>query len=279
MNIEFKNDAFKKTKINFKGFSGGERHIQLENLPTTKPETLAIRCYLRNSDDLMDLLLLQNALDNYYSQAVMLNLEIPYLPYARQDRVCAQGQAFSLQLMARLLSMLHLRQLIVWDCHSQVGLDLTKAINIEASDILASSVEFKALLRQPDVVLICPDKGAIGRCQKLVDYFQLKPMIKSEKYRNPTTGKITRTEVIAEDLTGKTAIITDDICDGGYTFIKIAEQLRKKNVKTVILYVTHGIFSKGLSVFDGLIDKVYTTQSFIQQKHPKLTIIELGEIA
>ena len=76
-----------------------------------------------------------------------------------------------------------------------------------------------------------------------------------------------------ESLEGRTAIITDDICDGGYTFIKVAEQLKAKGASKVILFVTHGIFSKGLDVFEGLIDHVYTTTSFEHAPDPRLTLI------
>jgi ribose-phosphate pyrophosphokinase len=30
-----------------------------------------------------------------------------------------------------------------------------------------------------------------------------------------------------------------------------------------MLYVTHGIFSRGLGVFEGLIDQIFTTDSFL----------------
>ncbi|MCF6319062.1 MAG: ribose-phosphate diphosphokinase [Proteobacteria bacterium] len=278
MNIIIQAVNGKKIKLETKGFSGGERHIQLSNLPEELPDQLNIRCYIRSSDDLMDILLLQNALNNHYGKTIFMNVELPYLPYARQDRVCAQGQAFSLEVFSCLLQTLNIKQLTVWDCHSQVSIDLTGAINIEATKIIDNSLQLKGILQDQDSVLICPDKGAVTRCQQVVDYFNLNPMINSEKVRNPSTGKITHTEVYTDDLTGKTAIITDDICDGGYTFIKIAEQLKQKNVKKIILYVTHGIFSKGLSVFDGLIDEIYTTDSFPQQTHSKLNFIKVGEI-
>jgi len=79
--------------------------------------------------------------------------------------------------------------------------------------------------------------------------------------------------VKVDSLEGRTAIITDDICDGGYTFIKVAEQLKAKGASKVILFVTHGIFSKGLGVFDGLIDHVFTTDSFEHAPDPRLTVI------
>lgn len=277
MNIIIQDNNGKSIELETKGFSGGERHIQLHECPNEKPEEINVRCYIHNSDDLMDLLLFRNAINNHYKAIVPMNLELPYLPYARQDRVCAVGQAFSLEVLTSLLQSMNIGKLSVWDCHSQVGLDLTGANNIEAIEIIDSCLPLKEILQNKHSVLICPDKGAVLRCQEVVDFFNLSPMIKSEKIRNPTTGKITHTEVHASDLTGKTAIITDDICDGGYTFIKIAEQLKQKNVSKVVLYVTHGIFSKGLGVFAGLIDEIYTTQSFVQKQHEKLHIINFKE--
>jgi ribose-phosphate pyrophosphokinase len=78
---------------------------------------------------------------------------------------------------------------------------------------------------------------------------------------------------MSDDLTGQCAIISDDICDGGYTFIKIAEQLKAKGAERIVLFVTHGIFSKGLEVFDGLVDEVITTNSLPQQTNEKLRVI------
>ena len=117
-------------------------------------------------------------------------------------------------------------------------------------------------MQAKESVLVCPDKGALTRCKELQTTLGILNMVVCEKRRDPATGRITKTDVLVDDLSGKTAIITDDICDGGYTFIKIAEQLRAKNVDKVVLYVTHGIFSKGIGVFDRLIDSIYTTNSF-----------------
>ena len=38
----------------------------------------------------------------------------------------------------------------------------------------------------------------------------------------------------------------DDICDGGRTFIECAKLLKAAGVGSMALYVSHGIFSKGL---------------------------------
>jgi len=262
--------------INTLGFSGGERHIQLDSTHEITEKTIKLKAHILSSDDVMDLLLVTNALRHKFGQELDIKVEMPYLPYARQDRVCAEGQAFSLELFSQLLKMQNLSELIVWDCHSPVGIELTDAINVEPADIIKANEKLVALLQNEHSVLVCPDKGAVKRCSKIKEQLELERMIRCEKKRDPMTGKIIKTEVLADDLTGLTAVITDDICDGGFTFTKIAEQLQEKNVARIVLFVTHGIFSKGIDVFDGLIDTIYTTNSFPHEENKKLKIIDFN---
>ena len=255
------------------GFSGGERHVQLDGMSAAEVSEVTIRATVKCSDDFIDILLVENALRKKYGDRLKLNLELPYLPYARQDRVCAPGQAFSLEVFSNLLKLLRLNKLVTWDCHSRVGTELTGAVNVPPVEIIRSDLDLLALLKEQNSVLVCPDKGAVGRCSDIKEQLGLKEIVFCEKLRDPATGKIYKTDVLVNDLTGKCAVISDDICDGGFTFIKVAEQLREKNAEKVVLFVTHGIFSKGLDVFDDLIDQVITTTSFAQQAHPKLRIV------
>lgn len=264
----------REIKYTVLGFSGGERHIQLEGLSASELSEVTIRARIKSSDDLMDLLLAENALRHKYGPSLKINLELPYLPYARQDRVCASGQAFSLEVFANMLKILRLNRLVTWDCHSQKGIDLTRAINVAPVDILRSDEKLLDLIKSENSVLVCPDKGAVNRCVDIKETLNLPHMVFCEKRRDPVTGKIYKTDVLTDDMTGKYAIISDDICDGGFTFIKIAEQLREKNVGKVVLFVTHGIFSRGLDVFDGLVDEIVTTNSFAQHEHSKLRVID-----
>ncbi len=79
------------------------------------------------------------------------------------------------------------------------------------------------------------------------------------------TGNILETVVYADDLQGRDVCILDDIADGAKTFIELAKVLKAKNAGKVILYVTHGIFSKTIEyVLENGIDEVWTTDSFRQ---------------
>lgn len=275
--------------IEFLQFSGGERHIQLQaELLNQLQANTRIRASLQNSTDVMDYLLLENVL---LEQGTRVSVEIPYFPYARQDRICAQGQAFSLDLMTRLLNSNsekfagQRQKIVVWDCHSPMTLELLRkntrfqaVINIEPIEIIQQSPALMQILSADNTVLICPDAGATQRTQAIANGINPQrqhaiEVINCEKKRDPSTGKISTTAVDSPDLTGKTAVITDDICDGGATFIGIAKQLRSLNCQNIILYVTHGIFSKGLAVFDGLVDQIFTSNSLPQAEASKLNII------
>ncbi|EPF73991.1 phosphoribosyltransferase family protein [Acinetobacter rudis] len=289
MSIQLLDAINNHVPVNFKQFSGGERHVQLDELILKELSgVVSVQANLRCSHDVMDYLLLENILLN---QGLTINLEIPYFPYARQDRICAFGQAFSLDVMTRLLNINAVHQkgkqgrVTVWDCHSEVteallasNTSFTEIINISSLEIIKQSPELVALLKEEKTVLICPDQGAKSRTQIIAHDFndqRQQPIIvvQCDKKRNPETGKILGIQVNTSDLTGLTAVITDDICDGGATFIGIAQELRRLNCSKIILYVTHGIFSKGTHVFDGLIDRIFASNSLPQPPQNKVSII------
>lgn len=52
------------------------------------------------------------------------------------------------------------------------------------------------------------------------------------------------------------------LCDGGGTFIGVAEELKKHNCGKLFLFVTHGIFSRGFEELNKYFEKIYCTNSF-----------------
>ena len=292
MSIQIKDTNNNIIPVQCMQFAGGERHVQVDaEILKTLTDCVHVQAKISNSQDLMDYLLLENVLLN---QGLSIDLEIPYFPYARQDRICALGQAFSLDIMTKLLNLnaeqfpQQRRSITVWDAHSVVTEKLLRenthflnVENVQSSDIILQSNALTKILKTENTVLICPDAGAKNRTQHIANVINgLRQreieIIYCDKKRNPETGKIMNSHVNATDLTGKVAVITDDICDGGATFKGIAEELKKLNCEHVVLYVTHGIFSKGFQVFEGLVDQIFTTNSIKQTEHEKLTVINFN---
>ena len=260
--ITFKNSPITTNTIIF---SGGEVHVQLENFPFHTPSEINIRADILNSNDLIELQLTCNALRNYYLDFLHINVEIPYFPYARQDRVCATGQAFSLREAAKTINDMNFNSVTSWDVHSDVTLDLVKNMNnISQKYIIQGSPDLIECIGRENTFILSPDKGALLKTLEIKDHFDFKGLLIGSKVRDPETGNITGTKIDFNgcDIEGATIFMADDICDGGRTFIELAKMIKVHgNPAKIILYVTHGIFSKGLAPFVGHIDEIHTTDS------------------
>jgi ribose-phosphate pyrophosphokinase len=249
-------------------FSGGEVQVRLLDLPAQADSaTLTQRIY--DSNQFIELLLVTNALRERYGADFPVDLVCPYLPYARQDRVCYPGEAFSLKVACSLINAQGYRAVTVFDTHSKVALGLLERCrNLTPAHLLAG---YFAGLEQRDrrdgtslrreTGIVSPDKGAVARASEVSRQYDLE-LVLAEKVRDPNDGKIVSTRVNCRHLASRNLLIVDDICDGGRTFIELARELKNITNGRIGLYVTHGIFSKGFGVFRGLIDEIVTVNLF-----------------
>lgn len=257
-------------------FPGGEMQVRIKTFDYYSGRiSPTIYAPIRSSDDVMTLLLLTDAVRRAFPNHP-IHLICPYLPYARQDRVCYAGEALSLRVMCDLLNMQDYASIEVWDVHSDVAIALlNRATNIPASAFIWGAAHTSYL--NGKVVLVSPDAGAIKRvsqCSTELD----RPMVLARKIRDPNTGHITGTEVQSDHIGDKNFLIVDDICDGGRTFIELATVLRPLTNGQIHLYVTHGIFSAGFDVLRGHIAHIYTPNSFVSDVSSDfVTILNIRE--
>jgi len=241
-------------------FSGGEEQVRIEPFDVN---ACTIHAKQLTSVGIAVLELLTNAL--YYMDK-KVTIFMPYLPYARQDRVCSPGEANALK---SFLSKFTVEELVAVDVHNPSA--AKQVLNIPFSKNLIWELE-----QQHFDVLVAPDKGARGRCEVIAKELGISFVIMAEKVRNPDTGVIEKTVVSEEDLAlldEKRVLIYDDICDGGRTFIELAKVLKLGNPYAISLAVTHGIFSKGMEPIMEDIDYVYTTDSICHFEHDFLTVV------
>ncbi len=254
-------------------FNGGELNVTLPKVKCPLVHSVRIDVGIKNAEDIMCLLLCVDALRRKYQQAD-ISLYMPYIPYARQDRVCNNGESLSIKVFADLINNCNFTEVIVLDPHSDVApAILNNCRIIDTNDILKRRIwvhEFDAL--------IAPDFGATKKLEKNASEFNL-PLYQGFKKRDLKTGALSGFGVHG-DITHDKVLIVDDICDGGGTFLGLAKEIRKKNPSVFIgLYVTHGIFSKTSKfLLDNGIDEIYTTDSFEQTLEPNKFIIKVGEL-
>lgn len=246
-------------------FPAGEISVGMELMG--QPYSYNVKAILKSSDDIMKLLMVADAIKREGGE--IYKLEIPYLPYARQDRVCNPGEALSFKVFADLINGIGAVRVIGWDVHNPTlaGAIINNYEDISQTEILEP---YRDLFK--GVTVCAPDGGAM---KKAFDVSQMlnAPLITANKIRNIRTGEIEKTEV--NQYVPYDVLIVDDICDGGRTFIELAKVLRAKGATRVELYVTHGIFSKGLEVFDGLIDNIYTTNSYCEIVPAKISKLKI----
>lgn len=242
------------TEIPFTSFKfpGGELSVKVPTIFVAK--AVEIDAHIKSSEDLMELLMVTDAIRNLIFN-IPIYLSMRYVPYARQDRVSVIGEAFSLKVFANIINSQKYSAITVWDAHSDVATALlNNCINYSQADLV---IPFKNLLgNKENNILVSPDGGALKKIYQTAKALGIDKVIQATKSRDVNTGKITGTTVYSEHVGDKNFIIADDICDGGFTFIELAKRLKLLTTGKIILLVTHGIFSKGIEVFDGLIDEI-----------------------
>lgn len=250
-------------------FSGGEPHIKI-NPNFDKSHNVSITHRLNSFNDLGLLCLAVDALQRM--DAKLGNLIIPYFPSARQDRVMVKGESLSVKVYADIINNFNFKKVFVFDAHSEV----TPAV-LNNCEVITNHkfIEKVIQLIGNDVVLISPDGGALKKIYKLSEFLGGVEVVECSKSREVKTGKLTGFKAYSEDLKGKDCLIVDDICDGGGTFIGLAEVLKNKNAGKLYLAVSHGIFSKGLDDLN-CFEKIFTTDSFKNYEIGCLTQIKLG---
>ncbi|WP_306565716.1 ribose-phosphate diphosphokinase [Flavobacterium lindanitolerans] len=260
-----------KREIQFQSFtfSGGEPHIKINpDFDIAEPVTITHR--INSFNDFGLLLLAIDALKRM--DVKLINVFIPYFPAARQDRVMISGEPLSVKVYADILNSLKLNKVTVFDAHSEV----TPAL-LDNCEVISNHAFIAEVLEKigKEVKLISPDGGALKKIYKVSEYLGGVEVVECSKSRDVKTGKLSGFKVYNDDLKGMDCLIVDDICDGGGTFVGLAEELKKKNAGKLYLAVSHGIFNKGFDVFQKDFEKIFTTNSFREFDNEMVEVVKL----
>jgi len=245
--VQVRNPNHDKIPISVRKFAGGEIQVQVHEVECAQYmniDEVHVKSTIHNADHVMELMMTVDAL--YRTGVEKIRLTLPYLPYARQDRVCSKGEAFSLHVFAGLLNSMEFSSVAFHDVHSPVALGLVnRSINVKMVDLIKPEHTTTML----NTVILAPDRGAKIRAREIADKFGVKS-VHLEKTRD-SQGFVTYEDFDVHQLHNKQILVVDDICDGGRTFVSLAEKLKRNckkqrvDIKRLDLLVTHGIFSNG----------------------------------
>lgn len=245
-------------------YPGGEEYVRVTDYVLV-PVHIDIKAHIKSSADVMKLVMFMDAVDRVASPKSTVYLNIPYMPYARQDRVCQRGESLSIAAFAKILNSLNFDRVVTLDVHSNVtGALINNLVHKDLLQVFPSEV----VAHRP--LLIAPDAGARSRVELLARKFNLE-FIALNKKRH-AAGKITFSNPDAPTKgLPEHCLVVDDICDGGATFIELLRGIgHTDSLPKIDLWVTHGIFSKGLKpLFDAGYRNIYTTNSWLDKDVPR----------
>ncbi|WP_274365795.1 ribose-phosphate diphosphokinase [Paenibacillus thermotolerans] len=189
------------------------------------------------NDHLMELLIMVDALKR--ASAKSINVVVPYYGYARQDRKARSRDPITAKLVANLIETAGAHRVISMDLHAtQIqGFFDIPVDHLLGVPILGAYFKEKQL---ENVVVVSPDHGGVVRARKLADYLNVPLAIIDKRRPEPNVAEVMN---IIGDVSGKTAIIIDDIIDTAGTITLGANALIKYGAKDVYACCTHPVLS------------------------------------
>ncbi|TCC01483.1 ribose-phosphate pyrophosphokinase [Kosakonia quasisacchari] len=234
--------------------------------------------------DMNDFMLLAQLVDavRHATDIAVSHLELAWLPWARQDRHMVSGDSFALKVFANLLNTLNFNKVFVLDPHSDAAAAaINNCVVIAQESCLMQSETLRRAIGNRELMLVAPDAGALKKIHNVAKASGAQEYAILTKERDVATGNLTGFALVAGDVAGKDLLIVDDLCDAGGTFIGSAQVLRDAGARSVSLYVTHGVFSKGVeNLLNNGIDAIYTTTSFTSPAltDPRVELIDIDAI-
>ena len=251
-------------------FSDGSSNIQLlvpdqlKKYPPSAYYSISVDPTTQADAYLWEISLVKDAVGRTFGSFKKSILHLPYLPHARADRVFETGNALPLELF--LDSVLGFTEVMLTDPHSDFIFqkEYHQVIEVNIKPQYQCFIDTIKNIESGSV-LVSPDKGAKAKICKLQQALDVRTIatfvIEADKKRDVSTGRILETTLPEDfDYVGKTFYIVDDLCDGGGTFVPLAQKLKDLGAKEVNLYITHMIGAKGLDLFKGIIDNVFCYQ-------------------
>ncbi len=189
------------------------------------------------NESIMELLILIDALKRASSKSV--NAVIPYYAYARQDRKTRARDSITAKLLADILTAAGATRIVAMDLHAgqiqgffNIPFDHLTGVPILAQYFIDKKISHG--------LVVSPDLGGGTRARELADYLEMPIAVIDKKRIAPNQAEVMN---IIGEISGKTAIMIDDIIDTAGTIVQGAEALLNGGAKEVYACCTHALFS------------------------------------
>ena len=221
-------------------FSDGEIQVEIgENVRGA--DTFVVQSTCRDANvNLMELLIMIDALKRASAGSIVAVL--PYYGYARQDRKVAPRTPITAKLVADLIEAAGATRVVSMDMHAgQIqGFFNIPFDHLYAAPVLLDHMRRKFEGQSENLVVVSPDAGGVERARAYSKRLGAGLGIIDKRRTKPNVAEVLN--VIGE-VSGKVAIILDDMIDTAGTLTQAANALVDKGTSRVYAYATHAVLS------------------------------------
>ena len=228
------------SKATVSRFSDGEIQVEIgENVRGADTFVLQSTSCDANQN-LMELLIMIDALKRASAGSIVAVL--PYYGYARQDRKVAPRTPITAKLVADLIETAGATRVVSMDMHAG---QIQGFFNIPFDHLYAMPVLLDDLRKRfggntEDVVVVSPDAGGVERARAYSKRLGAGLGIVDKRRTKPNVAEVLN---VIGDVTGKTAVLLDDMIDTAGTLTLAANALVDKGASRVFAYATHAVLS------------------------------------
>jgi ribose-phosphate pyrophosphokinase len=226
-------------KTEIRRFADGEIFVEIkENVRGRDVYVIQSTCRPVN-DSLMELLILIDALKR--ASAKDINAVIPYYGYARQDRKVAPRTPISAKLVADLLVSAGATRVVSLDLHAgQIqGFFDVPFDNLFATPVIIEHIS-QNLRAEGDLVFVSPDAGGVERARAYAKRLDASVAMIDKRRTGPNVAKAMN---VVGDVSGKIAIIVDDMIDTAGTLVEATHAVIAQGATKVYAAASHGVLS------------------------------------
>ncbi|MFW5825092.1 MAG: ribose-phosphate diphosphokinase, partial [Marinobacter sp.] len=210
---------------------------------------------------------------------------VPYLAYARKDRRTKAMDPVTTRYVGQLFEAMGVDCVAALEVHNRAAFDNAFRCRTEHLEAHALFVEhLREKLGDRDLVIVSPDSGGAKRADRFRDAWE---QITGTRPANAFMEKrrsegVVSGEAVVGDVSGRTAIIVDDLVAGGTTLLRAARACRKGGATRVCGVITHALFGPGsekLYQADELDELLITDSVEARQKPPANSNVTVVSVA
>lgn len=212
---------------------------------------------------------------------------VPYLAYARKDRRTKPMDPVTTRYVGQLFESMGADCVVALEVHNRAAFDNAfrcRTGHLDADRLFVDTLQ--DYVEGEDLVIVSPDSGGAKRADRFRDAWEQatdsrpgNAFMEKRRSEGVVSG-----EAVVGDVSGKVAVIVDDLVAGGSTLLRAARACREGGATRVYGVITHALFGPGSEqLYDAEeLDHLFITDSVeARQQAPEgshVTVVSVAEL-